>query len=412
MDNVTLNDFVALQANAVKMNVNNNKGEVFYGFMKQTAEAQQKPNASEKKDTKNTKNTKENKVDKKEDTTKPETQQKENVTEKDSEDAKETMVQQVDLAMFAAAINTNIVPVDTQVEQTVTETPVVQTEAVEMTQATGNATEQAEVVVDTPQQQTSEKVAQTPQQTKVETEQTVSKDTTKDVEKVVEAQPKQQQEQQKTEVVKTETVKAEVKTEQTKEIEAPVVMTEEKTETKSDNKQMDTSDDKELSENTSTTSKRTFSDDVVNIKVGENTQITDANMAQKVSDKMLAKFAQHENEFEIQLMPKELGKITIKLVMQNGQAHVSMFAENAKTSSLLAEKAREISSIIEQNTGNETTVEVNKKEMQTQDQNRESKGEGFDRQKEEQQKQHQHKLQAERSAGFIQQMRLGLWNME
>ena len=98
--------------------------------------------------------------------------------------------------------------------------------------------------------------------------------------------------------------------------------------------------------------------------------------------------------------------------MQNGQAHVSMFAENAKTSSLLAEKAREISSIIEQNTGNETTVEVNKKEMQTQDQNRESKGEGFDRQKEEQQKQHQHKLQAERSAGFIQQMRLGLWNME
>lgn len=49
MDNVTLNDFVALQANAVKMNVNNNKGEVFYGFMKQTAEAQQKPNASEKR---------------------------------------------------------------------------------------------------------------------------------------------------------------------------------------------------------------------------------------------------------------------------------------------------------------------------------------------------------------------------
>ena len=89
-----------------------------------------------------------------------------------------------------------------------------------------------------------------------------------------------------------------------------------------------------------------------------------------------------------------------------------MFAENAKTSSLLAEKAREISSIIEQNTGNETNVEViDKKEMQAQDQNREAKGDGFARQKEEQQKQHQQRMQAEQSADFIQQMRLGLWNM-
>jgi len=120
----------------------------------------------------------------------------------------------------------------------------------------------------------------------------------------------------------------------------------------------------------------------------------------------IAKFAQHENEFEIQLMPKELGKIVIKLVMENGQAHVSMFAENAKTSSLLAEKAREISSIIEQNTGNETNVEVvDKKEMQAQDQNREAKGDGFARQKEEQQKQHQQRMQAEQSVDFIQQMR-------
>ncbi len=413
MDGVKLNDFVALQANAVKMNVNS-KNEAFYGFIKQTAEAQQKPSTSEKKDTKNTKDTKENKesVDKKEDVTKPETQQKENVTEKDSEDVKDNMVQQVDLAMFAAAMNTNIVSADNPVEQTVTETPVVQTEAVEMSQATVDTTEQTATVVDTSQQQTSEKLEQVPQQTKVETEQTVSKEATKEVEKAVETQPKQQQNEQKTETVKTEDVKAEVKTEQTKTTEEPVAVTEEKTETKSDNKQTDTSEEADLPENTSATNRRLFSDDVINIKVGENTQIADADMAQKVSDKMLAKFAQHENEFEIQLMPKELGKITIKLVMQNGQAHVSMFAENAKTSNLLAEKAREISSIIEQNTGNETTVEINKKEMQSQDQNRESKGEGFDRQKEEQQKQHQHRLQAERSADFIQQMRLGLWNME
>ena len=409
MDVVKLNDFVATQSNAVKMNVIDSKNEVFYSFIKQTTEAQPKSSSSERKNTKDTKDTtKKESVDKKEDV--PETQQKEEVKEVDSKDTKDNMMQQVDLAIFAAAIN--IVPqTDNQVEQTVTEAPIVQTEAVE-TQINVNVdtTQQTATVVDTTQQQPlKEQTEQIPQQTvKVETEQKVSQETPKEVEKTVETQPKQQQTEQKVENVKTEDVKT-VKTEQTQEVtEEPVVVTEEKTETKSDEKQMDK--DTDLPENTTVTNKRTFSDDVINIKVGENTQIADADMAQKVSDKMLAKFSQNENEFEIQLMPKELGKITIKLVMQNGQAHVSMFAENAKTSSLLAEKAREISSIIEQNTGNETSVEVlDKKEMQPQDQNRESKGEGFDRQKEEQQKQHQHKMQAERSVDFIQQMRLGLW---
>ncbi len=188
---------------------------------------------------------------------------------------------------------------------------------------------------------------------------------------------------------------------------------EQTTETKSDTTQTNTSEeDTDLFEKEMpTTSKKTFSEDVINIKVGENAQIADAEMAQKVSDKMLAKFAQHENEFEIQLTPKELGKIVIKLVMENGQAHVSMFAENTKTSSLLAEKAREISSIIEQNTGNKTdVVVVDKQEMEAQYQNKEGKGEGFTRQQEEQQRQHQQRLQQEQSRDFIQQMRLGLWN--
>ena len=404
---VKLNDFVTMQGqvSAAKVNGSDYKNEAFYGFMQQTAQTQKTSSdntatkSKPKKDTASKDTAKEDSVNTKEDVTKPDKQQGEETNSKDVEEVKDNMMQQVDLAMFAAVVNTNIVPVENQAENAVVETPIVQTDAVQATtQMNVDVTQQTAVEGNVVQQGNENGAEQVVQQTTVQTEETVAKETPKEVEveKAVEVQPKQEQKQQ------TEAIKADVKTEQTI------------TETKTDTAQTNTSEEETnfFEEEIPTTNTRTFSDDVINIKVGENAQISSGEMAQKVSDKMLAKFAQHENEFEIQLMPKELGKIVIKLVMENGQAHVSMFAENAKTSSLLAEKAREISSIIEQNTGNETNVEVvDKKEMQAQDQNREAKGDGFARQKEEQQKQHQQRMQAEQSVDFIQQMRLGLWNV-
>lgn len=418
---VKLNDFVAMQGqvSATKVNGSDYKNEAFYSFMQQTAQTQKTSNndsaakSKTKKDTSSKDTAKEDSVDKKEDVTKPEKQQEEKTDSKDVEQTKGNMMQQVDLAMFAATVNTNIVPVENQAENSVVVSPAVQTEALQATTEVNADVTQQTVVEGNVMQQGNEKGAeQVVQQTTVQTEETVAKEAPKEieVEKAVEVQPKQEQKQQ------TEVVKEDIKTETAKVTEETVVTKTEQTttETKTDTAQTNTSEEETdfFEEEIPTTNRRTFSDDVINIKVGENAQISSGEMAQKVSDKMLAKFAQHENEFEIQLMPKELGKIVIKLVMENGQAHVSMFAENAKTSSLLAEKAREISSIIEQNTGNETNVEVvDKKEMQAQDQNREAKGDGFARQKEEQQKQHQQRMQAEQSVDFIQQMRLGLWNM-
>ena len=177
--------------------------------------------------------------------------------------------------------------------------------------------------------------------------------------------------------------------------------------------QTNTSSESELPEQTMEAPvKKTFSEDVVTVKVGENAQINDPEAAQKLADKMLTKLSQNQNEFEIQLTPKELGKITVKLVMENGQAHISMFAENAKTMNLLAEKARELGAIIQQHTGNETNVEVvDQKTMENQNQNKEEKGDGFARQQQEQQRQHQQRLREEQSRDLIQQMRLGLWSM-
>ena len=414
---VKFNDFVAMQGKAMTTKVNGSdyKNDAFYGFMQQTAETQKISNQdSVKKNTSSKDTSKNDAVDKKEDATKTESQQKEDVTENDTKDVKEDMIQQVDLAMFAAAVNVNIVPAENTVSEAVSENPIVQTEVAQVqtnvnANIDANTTEQKVQVADTMQQQGNEmKVEQATQQT-AQTEKIVSeqKPNETQTEKAIEVQPKQEQ------VKQTETAKVETKTETVKTTAEETNVVEQTTETKSDTTQTNTSEeDTDLFEKEMpTTSKKTFSEDVINIKVGENAQIADAEMAQKVSDKMLAKFAQHENEFEIQLTPKELGKIVIKLVMENGQAHVSMFAEKTKTNSLLAEKAREISSIIEQNTGNKTdVVVVDKQEMEAQYQNKEGKGEGFTRQQEEQQRQHQQRLQQEQSRDFIQQMRLGLWN--
>ena len=414
---VKFNDFVAMQGQAMTTKVNGSdyKNDAFYGFMQQTAETQKISNQdSVKKNTSSKDTSKNDAVDKKEDATKTESQQKEDVTENDTKDVKVDMIQQVDFAMFAAAVNVNIVPAENTVSEAVSENPIVQTEVAQVqtnvnANIDANTTEQKVQVADTMQQQGNEmKVEQATQQT-AQTEKIVSeqKPNETQTEKAIEVQPKQEQ------VKQTETAKVETKTETVKTTAEETNVVEQTTETKSDTTQTNTSEeDTDLFEKEMpTTSKKTFSEDVINIKVGENAQIADAEMAQKVSDKMLAKFAQHENEFEIQLTPKELGKIVIKLVMENGQAHVSMFAENTKTSSLLAEKAREISSIIEQNTGNKTdVVVVDKQEMEAQYQNKEGKGEGFTRQQEEQQRQHQQRLQQEQSRDFIQQMRLGLWN--
>lgn len=416
---VKFNDFATMQGQAITTKVNGSdyKNDAFYGFMQQTAETQKTSNQNPAKKNTSSKDTSKNDtIDKNEDVTKSETQQKEDVTENVTKDVKEDMIQQVDLAMFAATVNVNIVPAENMVSEAVSENPILQTEVAQVqtnvnVNVDTNTTEQTVQVVDTAQQQVNENtVEQTTQQT-VQTEKVVSEQKPKEIEKAIEVQPKQEQVKQ----TETEKVKVETKTEAVKTTveETNVIEQKAETDTKSDMAQTNTSeDDADLFEKEMpTTNRKTFSEDVINIKVGENAQIADAEMAQKVSDKMLAKFAQHENEFEIQLTPKELGKIVIKLVMENGQAHVSMFAENAKTNSLLAEKAREISSIIEQNTGNKTdVVVVDKQEMEAQYQNKEGKGEGFTRQQEEQQKQHKQRLQEEQSRDFIQQMRLGLWN--
>ena len=172
---VKFNDFATMQGQAMTTKVNGSdyKNDAFYGFMQQTAETQKTSNQNPAKKNTSSKDTSKNDaIDKKEDITKSETQQKEDVTENDTKDVKEDMIQQVDLAMFAATVNVNIVPAENMASEAVSENPILQTEVAQVqtnvnVNTDTNTTEQTVQLVDTAQQQVNENmVEQTTQQKK------------------------------------------------------------------------------------------------------------------------------------------------------------------------------------------------------------------------------------------------------
>ncbi len=406
---VKVSDFVAMQGQMTsqKLTGANYKNDAFYRFMKQTADTQKTSDSSgSKRDTSTKETSKNDTLDKTEDSTKSETEKPEDVT-KDVQDTKDNMLQQMDLALLAATVSANMVTTQqTQKGKAVVKEPAVQSEI--LTQIDANMAQQTKQTAQPNQsipQNLGEKVVQvTTEQPQTMTQETVSK---QEVPKEVANTTNTEQNQKQSETVKTDAKV--ITTDQTTQKSVTVA----KETTQQNDAQANTSPDTEATEQASEVPvKKTFSEDVITVKVGENAQINDPEMTQKLADKMLTKFSQNQNEFEIQLTPKELGKITIKLMMENGQAHISMFAENAKTMSLLAEKAKELGAIIQQHTGNQTNVEVvDQKTMENQNQNKEQKGDGFARQQQEQQRQHQERLRQEQSRDFVQQMRLGLWNL-
>lgn len=406
---VKVSDFVAMQGQMTsqKLTGANYKNDAFYRFMKQTADTQKTSDSSgSKRDTSTKETSKNDTLDKTEDSTKSETEKPEDVT-KDVQDTKDNMLQQMDLALLAATVSANMVTTQqTQKGKAVVKEPAVQSEI--LTQIDANMAQQTKQTAQPNQsipQNLGEKAVQvTTEQPQTMTQETVSK---QEVPKEVVNTTNTEQNQKQSETVKTDAKV--ITTDQTTQKSVTVA----KETTQQNDAQANTSPDTEATKQASEVPvKKTFSEDVITVKVGENAQINDPEMTQKLADKMLTKFSQNQNEFEIQLTPKELGKITIKLMMENGQAHISMFAENAKTMSLLAEKAKELGAIIQQHTGNQTNVEVvDQKTMENQNQNKEQKGDGFARQQQEQQRQHQERLRQEQSRDFVQQMRLGLWNL-
>ena len=149
--------------------------------------------------------------------------------------------------------------------------------------------------------------------------------------------------------------------------------------------------------------------DVVEIKVGDvQTEDKWQALSEKIAKEIIIKVNNNKKEFEVQLAPKELGNIHIKILFENGKAVVSMLCSNEKTLSLLAEKAKTIGGIIETNTGYQSVVHVEKEK----DGNNQRWNESFDGrgQKGNQQDSHQknNKNHREANIDFIHKIRLGM----
>ena len=117
----------------------------------------------------------------------------------------------------------------------------------------------------------------------------------------------------------------------------------------------------------------------------------------------------HKGELKIELEPRSLGQITVKLNFQSGKANIVIFAENPKTLHILQNGAEDMARIVEQKTGEQTRVivhEENRREELFRDNDanaKENRDEAERRLREaEEEKKKNH------TEGFIHKMRLGL----
>lgn len=129
---------------------------------------------------------------------------------------------------------------------------------------------------------------------------------------------------------------------------------------------------------------------------------------EKLPENIVEKISTGVREFEIQIAPEHLGKIAIKVLYERGNTMISIACSEQKTMDMLAKNARELGAVMERNLGEETTVVVEKKEMDYLHQN--DKGHGDDRRQSEQERQReeQRKHSTDTSGQFLQRLRLGL----
>ena len=154
--------------------------------------------------------------------------------------------------------------------------------------------------------------------------------------------------------------------------------------------------------------------DVENIPVkvadaAQTVDTTSADMDARIADTVQAELKNTGDKVEIQLKPEHLGKITIELTQTAGGIGLLIHADNAKTTSLLAQHAGNLGALLEDRTGQHVQVQVPQQEQQ------QPQYDGHNRQ---QQEQHQNQRAQEQTMSqdeqdsFLGQLRLGLYQME
>lgn len=150
--------------------------------------------------------------------------------------------------------------------------------------------------------------------------------------------------------------------------------------------------------------------ETVPVKVGDTTPTVDVNapdMEKQLADTIQAKLNTVGDKVQIQLQPENLGHITIELVQHGGKMGLVIFADNAKTTSLLAQHAGNLGALLEDRTGQTVHIQVQQQEPE------QPQYDGHNQQNRKQQEQQSHPQQSKAEQdSFLGQLRLGLYQLD
>lgn len=131
-------------------------------------------------------------------------------------------------------------------------------------------------------------------------------------------------------------------------------------------------------------------------------------LPKELTKELVLKTTAGQNEFEIQITPKHLGDITVRVLHQDGMSVVSIVCSEKKTMELLAQSAKDIGAVMEQNLGKPTEIYVEKHEGENFWQEQQENDHAGRESEQQRQREQQEKMKAAKSARFLQELRLGL----
>lgn len=144
----------------------------------------------------------------------------------------------------------------------------------------------------------------------------------------------------------------------------------------------------------------------VNIKVAEAPIDTNqADMAKQLADKIMYKLSDGRQEFDLELNPRNLGKVNVKMIFQNGSAEIILSTSNSKAHQLLSMQADALRGILESNTGMDSTISLKQAETSDGQFDRDNFQEQSNGQQNQQQQQEKKLVE---DISFIDRLRLGL----
>lgn len=125
------------------------------------------------------------------------------------------------------------------------------------------------------------------------------------------------------------------------------------------------------------------------IKVSDEVPKTTKPVVHQVADQVLKQYQAGTQNFQMDLYPKELGKVTVKLAVQNGTMTVEISALNPKTQSMLLSNSGEIRALLESAVHHTVEVTQPAQDSQWYQQDQNSSGQQ-DQQQENQQRQYRY----------------------